>query len=86
MVNEALKRIRRYRGLTQSEVAEKLGISRSQYNRIENGVCEPGIRMAIRLGLVLYPDRSVNLAISDIFGSMVFSEKYKLGLIPEGLD
>ncbi len=35
-----LKSARKFKGLTQSQVAKKLGITQQQYSRFENGVFE----------------------------------------------
>lgn len=52
LVND-LASIRRSRGLTQVELAERAGVSREAISFIERGVNEPSMRLALRLGLVL---------------------------------
>ncbi len=39
-VGENLKQARKFKGLTQREVAEKFNMSQQQYSRFENGVFE----------------------------------------------
>ncbi len=39
-VGNNLKEARRFKGLTQKEVASKLGMTQQQYSRFENGVFE----------------------------------------------
>lgn len=57
MANEALKRIRRDRGLSLEALAEKVGLSTSQISRFENGKREPRVvdleRIAAALGCAL---------------------------------
>ena len=40
MVGKNLKEARRYTGLTQKEVAQKMNMTQQQYSRFENGVFE----------------------------------------------
>lgn len=37
MNKDALKHLRKSLGLTQTDMAESLGLKREQYNRVENG-------------------------------------------------
>ena len=39
-IGNNLKEARKFKGLTQKEVAEKLGMKQQQYSRFENGVFE----------------------------------------------
>lgn len=48
-----LKERREALGLTQRQVAEKIGIAESAYQRYERGVREPSISMALRLAKAL---------------------------------
>ena len=48
-----LKERREALGLTQRQVAEKIGIAESAYQRYERGVTEPSISMALRLAKAL---------------------------------
>lgn len=52
-IETTLKTARRSRGLTQDQLAEKLRLSVPQISKIERGLCEPGILLALRAGDVL---------------------------------
>lgn len=49
IIGENLKQARRFKGLTQREVAEKFGMSQQQYSRFENGVFELNYAQIIEL-------------------------------------
>ena len=49
----ALKRIRKERGLTQSEVAKMIGITAHSYARYECGVRKPTLEMLIAISKLL---------------------------------
>lgn len=51
-----LKELRIKYGLTQDELSEKVGISRSQLAMIETGSSKPSIKLAKKLGEVLDTD------------------------------
>lgn len=53
MKNEELAKARHNMKLTQSQVADKLGIRASSYQRFESGSRVPRVRMAIKLAHVL---------------------------------
>ncbi|VBB05613.1 Hypothetical protein LUCI_0823 [Lucifera butyrica] len=81
MISERLKELREKSGLNQSQAAEKLGISRVNYNRYENGEREPdnatlsrlanffGVTTDYLLGLIDSPTEAakttIRSAISD---------------------
>ncbi len=46
---EKLKEMRKMCGLTQQNVAEKLGISQPSYIRYENGTAEPTLENLVKL-------------------------------------
>lgn len=54
MLNMKLQRA--MKGLTQEQLAEKVGISRTHVTRIERGNIKPSIRVAKRLATVLNVD------------------------------
>ena len=54
MLNMKLQRA--IKGLTQEQLAEKVGISRTHVTRIERGNIKPSIRVAKRLATVLNVD------------------------------
>jgi len=53
IVNLQLRAARKQSGKTQVQVAKETGISVSQYQNIEYGKHEPGVRTAIRIARVL---------------------------------
>lgn len=52
-MNLKLKAAREKSGKTQAQVAKEVGISVAQYQNIEYGKSEPGVRTAIRIAEVL---------------------------------
>jgi putative transcriptional regulator len=48
-----LKEIRSAAGLTQAELAERVGVSRKTINTVENGVFVPSTILALKLGRAL---------------------------------
>ncbi len=60
MINEALRLIRVFHDLTQSELAEKLKISKSHISEIEKGVKTPSLNLVERYA------REFNLPTSSI--------------------
>jgi len=44
-----LKKIRIKNGFTQQQIADMVGIDRTAYVRIENGIREPKVALAIKL-------------------------------------
>ena len=54
MFNMKVKRV--IKGLTQEQLAEKVGISRSHVTRIERGEIRPSVPVAKKLGVVLDVD------------------------------
>ena len=52
-----MKSIRIDRGLTQKELANKIGISRSFYTNIELGVANPTLEVALKIKKVLDYDK-----------------------------
>lgn len=49
----AMRQFRQLRGLTLSQMGEKLNLSIGQLSRMERGLCEPGILQALRVADVL---------------------------------
>jgi len=56
-----LKSIRLEKGLTQEELASKVGVSRQTINYIERGKYKPTILLALKISHVL------NVKVEDIF-------------------
>ena len=60
-LNNQLEERRRASGLTQLELAEKVGVSRKSINSIENGIYIPTTVLALKIAKVL------NCTIHDLF-------------------
>lgn len=56
-----MKLIREQKQLTQKELADKLNVSRSWLEKVENGKVEPSLKLALRIAAVL------GCSIEDIF-------------------
>lgn len=56
-----LKEKRARLGLTQAELAEKVGVTRKTVNTVENGVFTPSATLAIKLALAL------NVSVEQLF-------------------
>lgn len=56
---QLFKSARKKRGLTQVEVAEKVGISSNTYSRIERGVQKPELDNAVKIGKALSIDNQL---------------------------
>ena len=52
-LDNALKALRADAGLTQAELAEKVGVSRKTINTVENGVFVPSTVLSLKLAAVL---------------------------------
>lgn len=48
-------------GLTQAELAEKVGVTRKTVNTVENGVFTPSALLALKLA------RALNVPVEDLF-------------------
>ncbi len=55
-VLENIRSIRKRKGILQSEVAKKAGLSNSQYSLLENGKQQPGIGILLRVAKALGVD------------------------------
>lgn len=60
-LNNRLKPLRLAAGLTQAELADRIGVSRKTINTIENGVFVPSTVLALRIAKVL------GCRVEDIF-------------------
>ncbi|HNM33211.1 MAG TPA: helix-turn-helix transcriptional regulator, partial [Chitinophagales bacterium] len=52
-ISEQIKKIRKEKGLSQQDVADKLSMNRVQYNRIETGKSDPTMNILQRIANVL---------------------------------
>ena len=60
-LNNQLQERRRWSGLTQAALADKVGVSRKSINSIENGIYIPTTVLALKIAKVL------NCTIHDLF-------------------
>ncbi|SMB91864.1 helix-turn-helix transcriptional regulator [Deinococcus hopiensis] len=51
-MNNRVRALRKESGWTQSDLAEKLGVSRQTINAIETGKYDPSLSLAFRIGLL----------------------------------
>lgn len=49
-----IKKLREAEGLTQTELAERLGVDQSMISHIENGRKDPGVKLLIDIAEVLH--------------------------------
>tara|TARA_Y100000590_G_scaffold77945_1_gene86513 strand:- start:2182 stop:2394 length:213 start_codon:yes stop_codon:yes gene_type:complete len=60
-LNNQIEERRRASGLTQSELAEKVGVSRKSINSIENGVYIPTTVLSLKIS------KALNCSVHDLF-------------------
>ena len=65
MANIRLKPLRIARGYTQSDMAQKLGVTPSAYAMYERGEREPGIENLIKIAQILDIDLNILLGITN---------------------
>ena len=53
MHDNNLKHYRMEKGLTQAELADKLGVSKDYISQIERGIKNPGFKLANRISVIL---------------------------------
>ena len=64
MVDELANDVRRFReaaGLTQMQLAQRMGVSRKTVNTVENGVFAPSIVVALKLA------EALDVSVQDLF-------------------
>ena len=54
--SERLKQLRKEKKVTQSEIAEKIGVAKSTYSQYENGHREPNFETLLKLSLFFNVD------------------------------
>lgn len=59
--NEAMREARRRKGLSQQQLADRLGVSRQTVNAIENGDYNPTIRLCVGIC------KTLGLTLNDLF-------------------
>ena len=60
-----LHELRTKRGLTQAELAEKVGVSRKTINTVENGIFIPSTVLALRLARALGTSVETLFSLAD---------------------
>jgi len=75
MLNEALRLIRVYHDLRQSEVAEKLGISKSYLSEIEKGAKRPTLELVEKYAAAFHVPVSSIIFFSENMNKDVAYEK-----------
>jgi putative transcriptional regulator len=61
LIGNRLREIRKAAGLTQAEVADRIGVSRQTVNYIENGTFCPSTYLALRLA------RELEVSVEELF-------------------
>ena len=60
-LNNQLEELRKASGLTQSELAEKVEVSRKSINSVENGIYIPTTLLALKIA------KTLNCTVDDLF-------------------
>ena len=60
-LNNKLEEFRKASGLTQSELAEKVEVSRKSINSVENGIYIPTTLLALKIA------KALNCTVDDLF-------------------
>jgi len=85
MIGENLQYLRKFRGLTQEALAERISVSRQTIAKWESGESVPDVDMAAALSREL--DVSLDELVSDSMGGLppgVEKGKYMFGLVTVG--
>ena len=61
----SIKKLRSEQGLTQGELAERIGVTRKTVNTVENGVFTPSTLLAIKLARALSVSVEMLFQIED---------------------
>ncbi len=70
-VRNQLVAARKKAGLSQGEIARRVGVSRQFYSMVENGVKNPSLEVALRIADVLGADPR------DLFGDVLTEKRAK---------
>lgn len=60
-LKNSLQEIRKKKGITQEDLAKKVGVTRQTIICIEHGNCSPSISLALKLG------KTLGVCVDDIF-------------------
>ena len=77
MISEYLEKFRKAHNLSQKEMALMIGTSPYYYNRIENGITDPGIKMRRKIAMALRIDEETIVKIADVKGEEELNALYK---------
>lgn len=61
MINKKMKQARQEQGLSQTELAKRIGVSRQTINMIENGDYNPTVALCIKIC------RTLDKTLNDLF-------------------
>lgn len=75
MISNALRLLRRFKGLTQTEMAQRLGVAKSWISAIESGKKEPTLNLLQSYALVLDIPLSSILFFSEQIDASKSSER-----------
>jgi len=64
-----IKEVRTQKNITQKQIADALGMTYQQFQKIENNVNEPGIEKLVKIALYL------NVRLDDIIKYPIFNKK-----------
>jgi transcriptional regulator with XRE-family HTH domain len=71
----SMRAFRQLRGLTLSQMGEKLKLSIGQLSRMERGLCEPGILQALRVADVL------DVSVRELWPSQVIKRVHQVDAV-----
>lgn len=65
-IGDEIRRCRHIKGITQDELAEKIGISRNYISDLENNRYMPSVKTLSKIAIVLQMDLNFLLRMSEI--------------------
>ncbi len=68
-IGKRLRKIREAKGLTQIEVAGKIGMDQSQYSRLEKNTTDPSMSTLLRIASAL------NIKLTDLFSVDLLTDR-----------